>query len=286
MPSSTGRRGRKPPPVRARLRPWPLHLARAAARRHHRPDADADARRAGFEHRRVHRHGEEPPRAGRPGGPAPAGPHRPGAVLARGSARGCARSTASPAPSCRRGSPLRHLGPPFRHVERGRPRPDRRRGGAVARRAPDLGGDAGLQSGPKVLEEALRSVRGQLYPHWELCIADDASTDPAVPRLLARAAARIPASGSSDGPRTANRGGHQHGARAGAGRLRRLHGPRRRACRPTRSLRGGQGDPARAGPRPDLQRRGQDRRRGRRFEPHFKATGTPSSSTARTTSTT
>ncbi|ACA14886.1 glycosyl transferase family 2 [Methylobacterium sp. 4-46] len=42
---------------------------------------------------------------------------------------------------------------------------------------------------PKVLEDALRSVRAQLYPHWELCIADDASTDPAVPRLLDRAAA-------------------------------------------------------------------------------------------------
>ncbi|MFE1598147.1 glycosyltransferase family 2 protein [Methylobacterium sp. ID0610] len=41
---------------------------------------------------------------------------------------------------------------------------------------------------PKVLEEALRSVRAQLYPRWELCIADDASTDPAVPRLLARIA--------------------------------------------------------------------------------------------------
>lgn len=45
---------------------------------------------------------------------------------------------------------------------------------------------------PKVLEAALRSARGQLYPHWELCIVDDASTDPAVPKLLARAAARDP----------------------------------------------------------------------------------------------
>ncbi|ACL56937.1 glycosyltransferase family 2 protein [Methylobacterium nodulans] len=45
---------------------------------------------------------------------------------------------------------------------------------------------------PKVLEEALRSVRAQLYPHWELCIADDASTDPAVPRLLARIAKEEP----------------------------------------------------------------------------------------------
>nr|WP_246732888.1 glycosyltransferase family 2 protein [Methylobacterium sp. BTF04] len=42
---------------------------------------------------------------------------------------------------------------------------------------------------PRVLEAALRSVRAQLYPHWELCIVDDASTDPAIPRLLARHAA-------------------------------------------------------------------------------------------------
>lgn len=45
---------------------------------------------------------------------------------------------------------------------------------------------------PKVLEQALRSVRAQLYPHWELCIADDASTDPAIPRLLARVAKNEP----------------------------------------------------------------------------------------------
>ncbi|HEX8416827.1 MAG TPA: glycosyltransferase family 2 protein, partial [Methylobacterium sp.] len=43
-----------------------------------------------------------------------------------------------------------------------------------------------------VLEAALRSVQAQLYPNWELCIADDASTDPAIPRLLARYAAREP----------------------------------------------------------------------------------------------
>jgi len=34
------------------------------------------------------------------------------------------------------------------------------------------------------LDAAIRSVRGQLYPNWELCIADDASTDPAVRELL------------------------------------------------------------------------------------------------------
>ena len=49
-------------------------------------------------------------------------------------------------------------------------------------------------SNPKWLAEAIESVQGQLYPHWELCIADDASPDPAVRPLLekyAREDARI-----------------------------------------------------------------------------------------------
>ncbi len=45
---------------------------------------------------------------------------------------------------------------------------------------------------PRVLDAAIRSVRGQLYPHWELCIADDASTDPRIPKLIARHAAAEP----------------------------------------------------------------------------------------------
>ncbi|KQP41329.1 glycosyl transferase [Methylobacterium sp. Leaf104] len=45
---------------------------------------------------------------------------------------------------------------------------------------------------PRVLEAAIRSVRAQLYPNWELCITDDASTDPAIPRLLARHAQQEP----------------------------------------------------------------------------------------------
>lgn len=36
------------------------------------------------------------------------------------------------------------------------------------------------------LEEAIKSVRTQSYPYWELCIADDASTDPGVAALLRR----------------------------------------------------------------------------------------------------
>jgi glycosyltransferase involved in cell wall biosynthesis len=38
----------------------------------------------------------------------------------------------------------------------------------------------------KMLEDAIRSVQGQLYTHWELCIADDASTDVGVHKLLQR----------------------------------------------------------------------------------------------------
>jgi GT2 family glycosyltransferase len=37
---------------------------------------------------------------------------------------------------------------------------------------------------PKYLEAALESVLDQIYPHWELCIADDASTNPQVHDLL------------------------------------------------------------------------------------------------------
>jgi len=47
---------------------------------------------------------------------------------------------------------------------------------------------------PKFLRAALDSVLAQLYPHWELCVADDASTDPAVRNILeeyARRDARI-----------------------------------------------------------------------------------------------
>jgi GT2 family glycosyltransferase/SAM-dependent methyltransferase len=37
---------------------------------------------------------------------------------------------------------------------------------------------------PRYLTLAIESVRKQLYPHWQLCIVDDASTQPAVRRLL------------------------------------------------------------------------------------------------------
>ena len=39
---------------------------------------------------------------------------------------------------------------------------------------------------PKWLIEAIESVRGQIYPNWELCIADDASPDPAIRPILER----------------------------------------------------------------------------------------------------
>jgi glycosyltransferase involved in cell wall biosynthesis len=40
------------------------------------------------------------------------------------------------------------------------------------------------------LRDAIDSVRAQSYPHWELCIADDASTDPQVRTTLEQYAAR------------------------------------------------------------------------------------------------
>lgn len=41
---------------------------------------------------------------------------------------------------------------------------------------------------PQYLLAAINSVRNQLYPWWELCIGDDASTDPAVIAILREAA--------------------------------------------------------------------------------------------------
>ena len=42
---------------------------------------------------------------------------------------------------------------------------------------------------PAHLRAAIRSVQQQIYPHWELCIADDASTDPAIGEVLRAAQA-------------------------------------------------------------------------------------------------
>ncbi len=42
------------------------------------------------------------------------------------------------------------------------------------------------------LEEAIRSVQNQIYDHWELCIADDASTDKSIRPLLERYAKEDP----------------------------------------------------------------------------------------------
>lgn len=43
---------------------------------------------------------------------------------------------------------------------------------------------------PVWLEEAIGSVQSQIYPFWELCIADDASPDPRCREILSRFAAR------------------------------------------------------------------------------------------------
>ena len=45
-------------------------------------------------------------------------------------------------------------------------------------------------SNPKWLLEAINSVFKQIYPHWELCIADDASTNPRIRKLLEKIAAK------------------------------------------------------------------------------------------------
>jgi O-antigen biosynthesis protein len=44
----------------------------------------------------------------------------------------------------------------------------------------------------RILEAAIASIERQLYEHWELCIADDASTDPAVRPFLEGVAVRDP----------------------------------------------------------------------------------------------
>jgi glycosyltransferase involved in cell wall biosynthesis len=43
---------------------------------------------------------------------------------------------------------------------------------------------------PEWLIEAIESVRSQIYTHWELCIADDASSDPAIRTILERYASQ------------------------------------------------------------------------------------------------
>lgn len=45
---------------------------------------------------------------------------------------------------------------------------------------------------PPFLDRAIASVAAQVYPHWELCIANDASTDPAVGETLRRWVEREP----------------------------------------------------------------------------------------------
>ncbi|MDX6452161.1 MAG: uncharacterized protein QOH16_2210, partial [Gaiellaceae bacterium] len=45
---------------------------------------------------------------------------------------------------------------------------------------------------PAMLEEAIASVRAQTYPHWELRLVDDGSTDPAITAALQRHAASDP----------------------------------------------------------------------------------------------
>lgn len=45
---------------------------------------------------------------------------------------------------------------------------------------------------PEWLEQAIESVRNQIYPHWELCITDDCSTDQRIHRILEKYAKTDP----------------------------------------------------------------------------------------------
>ncbi|MCJ2013864.1 glycosyltransferase family 2 protein [Methylobacterium sp. J-076] len=124
---------------------------------------------------------------------------------------------------------------------------------------------------PKVLRAALASLTAQIYPHWELCAVDDASTDPAVGRLLARAAAADPRI------RVLRRAENGHIARATNDALAMARGPWCAFLDHDDVLAGdalyevaraGREDPALV-----LVYSDEDKidGRGRRFEPHFKA---------------
>ena len=114
---------------------------------------------------------------------------------------------------------------------------------------------------PKWMRAAIESVRNQIYPHWELCISDDAST------LARRARADRNSSGAGQAhPRHVPRhqrpylGELQHGARSRHRRLRRAARCRRPHHR-GRAVLGRARDRARSANRHDLLRRGQDRPR-------------------------
>ncbi len=65
-----------------------------------------------------------------------------------------------------------------------------------------------------LLAKAIESVLGQHYPHWELCIADDASSEPHVRAVLERFAARdARVKVAFRKHERAHLRGHQHGAR-------------------------------------------------------------------------
>ena len=49
-----------------------------------------------------------------------------------------------------------------------------------------------FNTAPRLLEESINSVISQIYPHWELCIADDASSAPHVMQILESYARREP----------------------------------------------------------------------------------------------
>jgi glycosyltransferase involved in cell wall biosynthesis len=79
---------------------------------------------------------------------------------------------------------LFEVGAALRHPHTRTAREDCATRGGNERPAADLGGDAHLQPEPGLVARGHRVGARQIYPHWELCIADDASPSAEVREIL------------------------------------------------------------------------------------------------------
>ena len=121
-----------------------------------------------------------------------------------------------------------------------------------------------------VLRECLDSVLAQSYPHWELCIADDASSSPHVRRVLAEYRARDPRIEVTFRERNGHISEASNTALAMAkGEFVALARSRRRAG-PARAFGDGGGARRRARSTSPTATRTSSTIEGRRFEPFFK----------------
>ena len=111
---------------------------------------------------------------------------------------------------------------------------------------------------PEWLGRAVESVRRQTYPHWQLCIADDGSTNAPTRDYLATLAGDPAISVISLPREPGDRRSHEQCARGRIRRVRRVPRPRRRA-RPGGVARVRSRDRRAPGHRRRLHRRGQDR---------------------------